>query len=321
MNKKTGVVDHENLKKDVEILQKSLKHLNDNNLLGKLNDLTQQVHKLELSLNQLTSKLNDENLQEEFENLRSLVDQLKYELDKKADKNLIADMYSKASEPKQDAQEKHDFGEFWKFREKVMEQLRVIEIRLEKLTKNSELSSIKKILGQKANEDDVKTELSSHDFRILELDRLANSHSKDIENLLAMLKKLNSSFSDFSQQSGLALLGRKQANPQTCLSCGRGDTNFAPIQQQVLGKDGRVYKADASIGKSTKYAEEAYETGAEVFAMDTHQHAHFRRWEEHESSFKEVKKIPLNVILGKEARKSNSVLPMNTKNRPQSAKK
>lgn len=305
----------------MEALQKSLRTLNDSNILSKLTDLTQQVNKLEHSLSLLTLKLNDENLQEEFENLRSLVDQLKYELDKKADKNLIADMYSKASEPKQDAQEKHDFGEFWKFREKVMEQLRVIEIRLEKLTKNSELSSIKKILGQKANEDDVKTELSSHDFRILELDRLANSHSKDIESLLAMLKKLSSSFSDFSQQSGLALLGRKQANPQTCLSCGRGDTNFAPIQQQVLGKDGRVYKADASIGKSTKYAEEAYETGAEVFAMDTHQHAHFRRWEEHESSFKEVKKIPLNVILGKEARKSNSVLPMNTKNRPQSAKK
>jgi len=321
LNKKTGVVDHDNLKKEVEALQKSFKGITDSNLLGKVNDLTQQVHKLEHSLSLLTAKVNDENLLEEFENLRSLLDQLKYELDKKADKNLIADMYSKTSEPKQDAQEKHDFAEFWKFREKVMEQLKTLEIRIEKLTKSSELSSIKKILSQKANEDDVKTELSSHDFRILELDRLANTHSKDIENLLSMLKKLNLSFSDFPSQSGLALLGRKQANPQTCLSCGRGDTNFAPIQQQVLGKDGRVYKADASIGKTTKYMEEGYETGAEVFAMDTHQHAHFRRWEEHETSYKEVKKIPLNVILGKDARKSNSVLPLNTKNRPQSAKK
>lgn len=234
-------------------------------------------------------------------------------------------MYSKANEPKADqAQEKYDFNEFWKFREKTMEQLRLIEIRLEKLSKSAELSNIKKILSQKANEDDVKTEFSSHDFKLVELDRITSQNAKDIESISLMLKKLNSSFSEFSQQSGLALLGRKQT-PQICLSCGRGDTNFAPIQAQVMGRDGKVYKADASTGKNGfgKF-EEGFETGAEVFAMDTHEHAHFRRWEEHETSFKdvrEVKKIPLNVILGKEARKSSSVLPMTSKNRPSSAKK
>ena len=210
-----------------------------------------------------------------------------------------------------------------------MEQLKSIENRLEKIGKNNELGNIKKILGSKANEEEVKSELSSHDFKIIEMDRIVNQNTKDIEGLLVMLKRLNSSFSDFSSQSGLALLGRKQAAPQICLSCGRGDTNFAPIQPHVMGKDGKVYKADAAIGKSTKNFDiEAYDTGAEVFGLDTHEHAHYRRWEEVETreikevkEVREVKKIPLNVVLGKESRKSSSILPSASKNvRPQSAK-
>ena len=204
-----------------------------------------------------------------------------------------------------------------------MEQLKNIESRLEKLTKSGEMGNIKKILSTKANEEEVKTELSSHDFKLVEIDRITNQNTKDIEGLLAMIKRLSLSFSDFSSQSGLALLGRKQPNPQICLSCGRGDTNFAPIQPHVMGKDGKIYKADAAIGKSVKHFDiEAYDTGAEVFAMDTHEQAHYKRYEEVEvKEIREVKKMPLNVILGKDARKSSSILPSAGKNiRPQSAK-
>jgi hypothetical protein len=233
-------------------------------------------------------------------------------------------VYSKANEPKQDqTQEKYDFNEFWKFREKTMEQIKNIENKLEKISKSAEMGNIKKILGTKANEEEVKSELSSHDFKLIEIDRVMNQNSKDIEALLSMLKKLNSTFTEFSSQSGLALLGRKQAAPQICLSCGRGDTNFAPIQPHVMGRDGKIYKADAAIGKSVKRFDiEAYDTGAEVFAMDTHEQAHYKRWEETESKeVREVKKIPLNVILGKEVRKSSSILPATGKTiRPQSAK-
>lgn len=324
MKKKSSLADMENLQREVEILSKSIKAMNDSQYGSKITELTIKLTKLEESLKLLNLKLDDANLSEELESLKSLIDQLQFDLEKKADKSLIADVYSKASEPKQEQhQEKYDFNEFWKFREKTMEQLKNIENRLEKLSKNSEISAVKKILNTKANEEEVKSDLSSHNFKIIEMDQLLAQNSKDIENLLMMLKKLNSSFSDFSSQSGMALLGRKQAAPQICLSCGRGDTNFAPVQPHVLGRDGKVYKADTGIGKSVKNFDlEAYETGAEVFAMDTHEHAHYRRWEENEvKEVREVKKIPLNVVLGKETRKSSSILPATGKSlRPQSAK-
>ena len=314
----------------MEALSKNMKALNDSQLGNRLGDLALKLSRLEDMLKALNSKISEENLAEEIESIKGMIDQMKYDIEKKADRSLIADVYSKASEPKQDlVQEKYDFNEFWKFREKTMEQLRNIESRLEKLNKNSEMTAIKKLLGSKANEEEVKSELSSHDFKIIEMDRVVNQNSKDIEGLLAMLKRLNSSFSDFSSQSGLALLGRKPAAPQVCLSCGRGDTNFAPIQPHVMGKDGKVYKADNAIGKSTKNFDlEAYDTGAEVFAMDTHEHAHYRRWEDNEikevrevREVREVKKIPLNIVLGKEVRKSSSNLPAAGKSiRPQSAK-
>jgi hypothetical protein len=300
-----------------------LKNLQDSNFQSKFSELQAKIWKLEEELKKMTSKLLEENLAEEFENLKSAMDQIRYELDKKADKGLIADVYSKASEPKQENMgEKYDFSEFWKFREKAIDQIRTLELRVEKLSKSSDLTIFKKLISAKADDEQVKSEFSSHDFKILELDRVTSQNTKDIEGLLAMLKKLSSSLTDLSSQSGLALLGRKQATPQICLSCGRGDTNFAPIQPQIIGTDGKIYKADHSIGKSTKTVDlDAYETGAEVFALDTHEHAHFRRWEEHEVKEKEVvRKIPLNVIVGKEIRKSSSVLPV-TKNRPQSAKK
>ncbi|OMJ93597.1 hypothetical protein SteCoe_3435 [Stentor coeruleus] len=328
LNKKSTITDLLNLQKELEMLAKSIKSFHDSNYSTKISDLSAKLSKLEELLKALNSKINDENIFDEVEGLKTAIDLLRYELDKKADKSLIADMYSKSNEPKQDlVQEKHDFNEFWKFREKTMEQIKNIENRIEKLMKNAEIAGIKKILNLKANEEEVKGELSSHDFKIIELDRLVNQHSKDLEGLVALVKKLNMSFSDFSTQSGLALLGRKQAAPQICLSCGRGDTNFAPVQSHVMGRDGKIYKADALIGKSVKQFDlEAYDTGAEVFAMDSHEHAHFRRWEDSEikeirevKEVKEVRKLPLNVVLGKE-RKSSSALPATKYIRPQSAK-
>jgi hypothetical protein len=312
-----------NLTKEVETLAKSLKLMQDSNLNLKLTELTTKIVRVDEEVKRILGKIEDENLAEEIEGFRTALDQIRFELDKKADKGLIADVYSKASEPKgENLAEKHDFSEFWKFREKAIDQIRNLELKVEKLMKNNELTAFKKLLSAKANEEEVKSEFSNHDFKIIELDRISSQNTRDIEGLMIMLKKLNSSLSDLSSQSGLALLGRKQANPQICLSCGRGDTNFAPIQPQIIGSDGKIYKADVSIGKSTKTGDlEAYETGAEVFAMDSHEHAHFRRWEEHEVREKEVvRKIPLNVIVGKEIRKSSSVFPVG-RNRPQSAKK
>ena len=120
MKKKSSLADMENLQREVEILSKSIKAMNDSQYGNKITELTIKLTKLEESLKLLNLKLDDANLSEELESLKSLIDQLQFDLEKKADKSLIADVYSKASEPKQEQhQEKYDFNEFWKFREKL----------------------------------------------------------------------------------------------------------------------------------------------------------------------------------------------------------
>ena len=111
--KKSSLTDVENLQKDVDALSKTLKLLSDSQFSLKITDLTNKHLKLEESLKNLINKLQDENSVEEIEGLKSAIDELKYEIEKKADKSLIADVYSKAAEPKHEqVQEKYDFNEF-----------------------------------------------------------------------------------------------------------------------------------------------------------------------------------------------------------------
>ena len=48
-------------------------------------------------------------------------------------------------------------------------------------------------------------------------------------------------------KSGLALIGRKSI--PNCLSCGRGDANYAPIMPHVHGFDGKLYRGDSALTK------------------------------------------------------------------------
>jgi hypothetical protein len=107
------LTDQENLQREVEALSKNLKALNESSFGTKINDLNSKVLRLEDHYKNLVTKISEENLAEEIEGLKAALDQLRFELDKKADRSLIADVYSKANEPKQDqAQEKYDFNEF-----------------------------------------------------------------------------------------------------------------------------------------------------------------------------------------------------------------
>ena len=87
-----------------------------------------------------------------------------------------------------------------------------------------------------------------------------------------MIKKLQVLVQDVSAKSGVALVARKNWAPINCLSCGRGDANFAPMVPHVQGVDGRLYKADGALAKGPVLAvnELEYDIGLDVFPLDSH---------------------------------------------------
>jgi hypothetical protein len=127
-----------------------------------------------------------------------------------------------------------------------------------------------------------------------------------------------------------------------CLSCGRGDANYAPLIPNVKGRDGKYYKGDVGLTQprtaSPNLAEfDRYDTGAEVFGMDTHEqhhhlHEHHRpmsrgSMSQEELKLNHMKHAPLNVVLGMETsspgKKGSRVnlSPIKASPRPKSAKK
>ena len=128
-----------------------------------------------------------------------------------------------------------------------------------------------------------------------------------------MIKQLYAAMQELNSTSGSALVSKKAWQPLNCLSCGRGDAHYAPMAPNVKGRDGKYYKGDFSLTKPQSQPVEfdRFETGQEVFSIDTHeQHHHFvdgvYRGSMDSSTKHAMKQAPLNVVLGMDVQGTNS---------------
>jgi hypothetical protein len=112
-----------------------------------------------------------------------------------------------------------------------------------------DLNRIMTKIDTKADEDTVRNEFGNHDFKISDVDRNTEQNTKDIDALHKMIKQLYAAIQELNSSSGSALVSKKQWQPINCLSCGRGDANYAPLAPNVKGRDGRIYKGDVNLTK------------------------------------------------------------------------
>jgi hypothetical protein len=89
--------------------------------------------------------------------------------------------------------------------------------------------------------------------------------SKELKQIQAVLRKILN-FLDSSGSSGA--LATFKSIPSNCLSCGRGDSKYAPLLPHVKGRDGRLYRADDRISQANA-EDHHFSIGADVFLMDT----------------------------------------------------
>jgi hypothetical protein len=98
---------------------------------------------------------------------------------------------------------------------------------------------------------------------------------------------------ELNSTSGSALVSKKTWAPLNCLSCGRGDANYAPLAPNVKGRNGKYYKGDHNLTRPMSSAPNVfyrYDTGAEVFGVDTHeQHHHYEEHHAYHTSNEEMK--------------------------------
>ncbi|CAG9315860.1 unnamed protein product [Blepharisma stoltei] len=325
--------DFDNCSKEISSIKEILQNINLAEFHGKFLEMDLKISKFDEKIREIVGKFVNETSNEDVEYLKRMIEILKQQLENKADISVIQEILAKNQEKSSIStlppiQEKSEMNEFWKFREKMIEQIHILESKVEKLGKNSDLSSIKKLLNSKAGEEDMKNELGARDARLGDLENGISQNMKDLDHLYSLLKKLQASLFEMNSRSGYALVGRKTFMPANCLSCGRGDANFSPIHPHVVGRDGKVYKADGVVkGPSISYAElENYQTGADVFTIDTHEQFHHKTaWEEDESPPSNVsrsQKTAINIVVNRELQKSSSTLPSTIKKpRPLSAKK
>ena len=232
-------------------------------------------------------------LTEELQKLSVKFGRLQEELEKKVDREKLREMMGNLGS-------REDFGpvqtagvdsrELDNLRDKFNEQLHALEKKLERLGKNSDLKGLLSQLKLKADDEPTRKELSNHDFKLSTIERSVTEVMQEIETLKMTIQRLMGIVAEAGNSN--SLVSRRNAAPNICLSCGRGDARFAPLMPQVLGSDGRIYKADGNLLKLqpggavpvTEF-EPVYDVGSDVFSMDTHEQAHFRI-EEEQRSFK-----------------------------------
>lgn len=113
-----------------------------------------------------------------------------------------------------------------------------IDKRILKLKKELDLTSIQKLLKSKADDNEVKKEFESMDFRVKSADDTLNSVKKDLDGMFTSLKKITDVITLLQQDQATAIGSTRAA---LCLSCGRGDATFLPPMKQSKGGDGNYY--------------------------------------------------------------------------------
>ena len=285
----------DDLRYELEKIKETMKKEDITSLNGKLSKCDQTLDKLRTELEELISQFSQNDSSEEVQDLKSIISSLQEELENKVDKSVMQELLQhKGNKPKVQVHENPDIKEFWKFREKAMEQFRSIEAKVEKLSKLSEIHNLKRLIQTKANEEEVKNELNNQETKVAGVEKIAGQNTRDIESLSVVLKRINLQLQEVNSNPSNALIGRKTM-PTACLSCGRGDTNFGPLSPQVMGVDGRMYRAEKK--KKPNHTSNYDPDVCEVDAYTMESHTHKRSFEEDKTYVQY--KAPLNVILGK----------------------
>lgn len=113
-----------------------------------------------------------------------------------------------------------------------------IDRKILKLKKELDLTSIQKLLKSKADDNEVKKEFESMDFRVKTVDDTLGSVKKDLDGMFTSLKKITDVITLLQQDQATAIGSTRNA---LCLSCGRGDATFLPPMKQTKGADGNYY--------------------------------------------------------------------------------
>lgn len=114
-----------------------------------------------------------------------------------------------------------------------------IDRRILKLKKELDLTSIQKLLKSKADDNEVKKEFESIDFRVKNVDDTLGGVKKDLDGMFASLKKITDVITMLQQDQATAIGSTRNA---LCLSCGRGDATFLPPMKHTKGADGNFYQ-------------------------------------------------------------------------------
>ena len=113
-----------------------------------------------------------------------------------------------------------------------------IDRRILKLKKELDLTSIQKLLKSKADDNEVKKEFESMDYRVKNVDDTVSSVKKDLDGMFTSLKKITDVITLLQQDQASAIGSTRNV---LCLSCGRGDATFLPPMKQTKGADGNFY--------------------------------------------------------------------------------
>jgi molybdenum-dependent DNA-binding transcriptional regulator ModE len=249
-------------------------------LTDKVRELTERFEKLTARFSSLKERLLNQGnsaLEEELNRLSRLLTDLTDRVTRKVDLETLNELLSKLNSKvpvTMLAPPTSSIGEeeFNRFKEKIMEFIRGLEKKIERCVKDADLKALSRKLDGKAEDERVNSEFNAQDYRINSHERNLEALSKELEQIQAVLRKILNLL-DSSGSSGA--LASFKAIPSNCLSCGRGDSKYAPMLPHVKGRDGRLYRADDRISQANTGGEDhPFSIGADVFSMDTHQQAH-----------------------------------------------
>ena len=123
----------------------------------------------------------------------------------------------------------------------VKSELAKAEQKVMAIKNEFDIDALHKLIDTKANTLSVANDFNNHEFKISTLDANLIAIAQDFETFQAAINRMHSVMIELQEANKDVLLGKRNVN---CLSCGITDAS-AP---NVVGKDGRVYRASLSKG-------------------------------------------------------------------------